>query len=147
MATFCTGPFKQQIRALGEDPEDWAVYFQEWAELSDDEKLSDEFFGRDTAYIKPHVGGKPYVLRHVHLRPFQPKALNQWLSMHYFRKLKTSDRVLVYASRGNGDHLLIFVLNSSAHQIQRMSTKQDKATMEGFAMVAESFNFNGEIIV
>jgi hypothetical protein len=146
LATFYTKAFEQQLLDLGEDPEDWADYFQSWTELSEDGKLSDEFFGRDTAYVKPHVGGKPYVLRHVHLKPFQDAALKKWMSLHYFRSIKTSDRILVYASRGNGDHLLIFILADSAHEIQRMRTKQDKETMEGFAIVAETFNFNGAII-
>lgn len=145
MATFCTQAFKDQIRALGEDPGDWAAYFQEWTTLPD--PYVDEFFGKDSAYVRPKVGGKPYVLRHVHLKPFEPIALKKWESDHWLRTRKVSNRVLVYASNGKGNHLLIFVLNEpDAHAIADMKTAEDKSTMEGLAAVAEAFNFNGAII-
>lgn len=145
MATSGTRPFDDQIRALGEDPADWATYFQEWTELQD--QYADKFFGKDSAYVRPAVAGKPYVLRHVHLMPFDPKALRKWESDHWLGSRKTSDRVLVYASDGSGNHLLIFILDEpDAHAIANMKTAADRATMEGFAAVAEAFMFNGQDI-
>ncbi|MDN6887854.1 type II toxin-antitoxin system YafO family toxin [Variovorax sp. CAN2819] len=145
MATSRTRPFDDQIRALGEDPADWAIYFQEWTELSD--QYDDEFFGKDSAYVRPAVGGRPYVLRHVHLKPFEPTALKKWESEHWLRTRKSSNRVLVYASDGKGNHLLIFILNEpDAHAIANMKTAEDRATMESFAAVAEAFIFNGQDI-
>jgi len=145
VATFCTKAFKAQIWALSEDPDHWATYFQEWTSLPD--PYVDEFFGKDSAYVRPKVGGKSYVLRHVHLKPFEPAALTQWESDHWLRTRKVSNRVLVYASDGKGNHLLIFILNEpDAHAIADMKTAEDKATMEGFATVAEAFNFNGDIL-
>ena len=144
MAT-STAAFDSQIKALGDDPEHWKTYFQEWKDLTD--PYDDSFFGKDSAYSTPLVGGERYVLRHVHLQPFEPAALRRWESAHWYRTRKTSNRVLVYAANGKGDFLLIFILaEPSAHAIQRMENVKDNATMEGFAAVAEAFNFNGKII-
>jgi len=107
-------------------------------------------FGKDDPYYKPLVdGGKN--LMHVHLMPsLNPGDNELWMKRWRLKRPashRTSDHVLVYVEDDFGDTLLIAILDEpGAHAIQDMRTPENKATMEGFAAVAEAFRANGAII-
>ncbi len=119
--------------------------FREW-------KQSGEFnsydFGKDSAYFKPCVGGKQYVLRHVHLVPiFDKTQLSKWNKGWQFKSRKTSNRVIIYVDDGKSRFLLIYILSEpDAHDVALMRTQKHKELMEGFAKVAEAFVLDGSII-
>jgi hypothetical protein len=111
-------------------------------------------FGRDEPYRRePKVDGDDKLL-HVHLMPdieVNPGAHDLWVK-RWRRKRpaswRTSDNALVYVSDDAGNFLLIFILDEpGAHEIAQMKTPQNRATMEGFAAVAEAFRHDGSVIV
>lgn len=58
---------------------------------------------------------------------------------------KTSDRVLVYVKRPDGEFLLIFVLDEpGAHQVAKMESLADRQLMHALSAVAEQF-FAGDL--
>jgi mRNA interferase YafO len=148
MATFCTNALENHLSDLGEQATAWATYFDSWACSPEVERDKNYFFGKDSAYVNPLVGGKPYLLRHVHIVPISDiDALKLWDKAHDRNGRKTSDRALVYTHDNNGNYLLIFVLDEpSAHSVASMRTQQDRETMEGFAAVADAFIFDGSIL-
>ena len=119
-----------------------------WVQLPESEQYKNFLFGKDAAYISPKVGGDPYRLRHVHLVPLtELEDLEKWDKAHKRKSRKTSNRHLVYASDGRGNHLLIYILDEpSAHEVAAMRTPKNKDVMQGFAAVAEAFIFDGSII-
>ena len=130
--------------ALG--PEKLLADFERWKTIQGE--YGSYFFGKDGGYIAPKVDGNPYVLRHVHLPPMTDREqLDKW-NLDWKRKSrKTSNRVLVYCQDGS-DYLLIYVLpEPDAHEIARMENAADRATMIGFARVAEAFVNRREVIV
>lgn len=121
--------------------------FDEWKSASDEH--DSYFFGKDSSYFTPKVGGKNYLLRHVHLVPLSDwQALQRWERNYSRHGRKTSNRVLVYASSSRGDSfLLIYVLDEpSAHEIAKMNTEKDRQIMRGFAAIAEAFLDSGTVI-
>lgn len=119
--------------------------FREWKQSGEFNSYS---FGKDSAYFKPCVDGKQYVLRHVHLVPvFDKTQLSKWNKGWQFKSRKTSNRVLIYVDDGKGGFLLIYILSEpDAHEVALMRTQKHKELMEGFAKVAEAFVFDGSII-
>jgi hypothetical protein len=107
-------------------------------------------FGKDTPYRKPLVDGADKLM-HVHLMPSVNKGDHDlWMKRWRLKRPashRTSDHVLVYVADDHGDWLLIAILDEpGAHAIADMRTPENKATMEGFAAVAEAFRANGAII-
>jgi len=133
--------------------------FDAWKAGFPDSEYKHFAFGKDGAYTTPMVDGKKYMLRHVHLAPaHDQQALSKWLYQHQAGmsrgkwQRKTSNRVLVYASRraplGGEDHLLMQILNEpDAHQIALMKTAADKHLMEQFAECAAAFIHDGTILL
>lgn len=111
-----------------------------WWKADPDREFRSFWFGKDGAYQSPDVDGRPYELRHCHLPPSSEPAKTRWAAV--FKKLgrKTSDRVLVYARRKNGDYLLIYVLDEpGAHEIAEMRTKDHERLMRALAEMAAVF--------
>lgn len=107
-------------------------------------------FGKDSPYRKPLVDGAD-LLMHVHLMPSVNKVDHAlWMSRWRKRRPashRTSDYVLVYVADAFGNFLLIQILDEpGAHATALMRTPENKATMGGFAAVAEAFRLDGSII-
>jgi hypothetical protein len=124
--------------------------FAEWKALGD-QGINDSFaFGKDGPYLAPKLEGNKR-LQHVHLPPMSDHDdLVRWNKAYYWRKKnprpKVSDRVLVYCQDGD-DYLLIYILGEpDAHDIAKMTTPEDEATMRGFARVAEAFIQSRDVI-
>jgi hypothetical protein len=88
---------------------------------------------------------------HVHLMPSVNSGDNDlWMKRWRLNRPpshRTSDHVLVYVADDAGDILLIAILDEpGAHAVADMRTPENKATMEGFAAVAEAFRYNGSIV-
>ena len=109
----------------------------------DNGEYTSEVFGKDSAYTTPLVGGKKYVLRHVHLKPREPSLIKRWMAALGRKGRKTSNRALVYVE-ANGDFLLIGVLEN-AHEVAAMQTRDSRDLMQEFAEIAEAFQ-DGSII-
>lgn len=145
MVVKITTALKNALEADKLDSNLFCDAFKEW-------KSGDEYgsfhFGKDGAYVTPLVNGDRGILRHVHLVPIvDQKQLVLWKKRWKFRGRKTSDRVLIYAQDYRGNFLLIFILSEpDAHAIAGMKTKNHKEIMEGFAVVAEAFIYNGQVI-
>jgi Toxin YafO, type II toxin-antitoxin system len=105
-------------------------------------------FGKDSAYVRPEVDGRQYMLRHVHLVPLADGTqLDSWNRVWVKRGRKTSDRALIYVDDDNGGYLLITILDEpDAHEIARMKTARDREIMEGFAHVAAAFMEDGTVL-
>jgi hypothetical protein len=105
-------------------------------------------FGRDSAYREPKVGVEDYKLRHVHLMPgISQKDIDAWERHWKQGRERKSDHALVYAADDRGNFLLIGILDEpGAHAVARMKTQKHKATMEGYAAIAEAFRHDGSII-
>lgn len=124
--------------------------FTDWKASGEAGKHDSFYFGKDGPYVAPKLDtGKE--LRHVHLPPMSDREdLERWNKAYYSRhkhaRPKVSNRVLVYCQDGE-DYLLIFVLaEPDAHEIAKMNTADDRATMLGFARVANAFIQKREII-
>ena len=142
-----TETLSQALVKNNANPQELLNAFREWkmaVELGEDDFYE---FGKDTAYITPKVNDENYVLRHVHLVPLLDKnQLEQWDKNWQHRRLRTSDRALVYV-QDNQRFLLIDILPEPfVHQIAQMKTPQDKRLMETFAKIAEQYIYHHEII-
>lgn len=148
MATTCTVPLCNQLKALSEDPEAFAAEFNAWKAQGSKGEYESFLFGKDSAYVRPEVDGEQYQLRHVHLVPIKDlQKLTIWEKLWKRRTRKTSDRVLVYTSNTRGNHLLIFILDEpTAHDIAKMKSTEDKQLMERLAAVAAAFLYDGSVI-
>lgn len=148
MTTKCSDALCQQLRDLGDSPDEWADYFQEWKNRGPSGEYTDYFFGKDSAYHSPKIASPDGKLMHVHLVPILDEdALKKWDKDWGRRTRKRSNRALVYADSGSGDYLLIFVLNEpDAHAIAEMQTQEHAETMEFFAKVADAFIFDRSIV-
>lgn len=141
-----TQALRQTLLKNNANPQELLDAFREWktaGELGEDDFYE---FGKDTAYITPKVNDENYVLRHVHLVPLLDKnQLEQWNKNWQHRRLRTSDRALVYV-QDNQRFLLIDILPEPfAHKIAQMKTPQDKQLMEIFAKIAEQYIYHHEI--
>ena len=139
----------QELRAsLARDGLDGDELIERFTKWKSGDEYGSYYFGKDSAYVRPHVDGKPYQLRHVHTVPLQDQdALRRWKTVYRRRGRKTSDRVLVYTADGKDGFLLIYVLEEpTAHEIANMKTVEDTEIMEGFAEVAAAFIDNGDVI-
>ncbi len=158
MTTRATDSLKSQLlEAGGGSADELCQVFDDWKAGFPDSEFTHSLFGKDGAYSRPLVDGKPYVLRHVHLMPVQDKdALELWLATHKrgVRQgkggRKTSDRVLVYATRnlprGGVEHLLLFILDEpEAHETAQMKTPDAKTLMGQLASCAANFMDDGSI--
>lgn len=141
-----TQALKYSLQCSAIDENIFIEKFTAW-KLSADEYGS-YLFGKDSAYIKPDVDGKSYVLRHVHLPPLADEGqLRLWNKKWQQRSRKTSDRVLIYVEDNRGNYLLIFILPEPiAHAIAKMQTLEHQQIMNGFASVAAQFLDTGEVI-
>lgn len=158
MTTRATASLKRQLLEVrGGSADELCQVFDDWKAGFPDSEFTHSLFGKDGAYIRPLVDGKPYVLRHVHLMPVQDSdALERWLATHRrgVQKgnwgRKTSDRVLVYATRslpgGEEEHLLLFILDEpEAHETANMKTSDAKTLMGLLASCAADFIDDGSI--
>lgn len=138
---YLTQEFREQIIADGDDPDELVALFGDW---KSDERNEFEYieFGKDGFYEDPKVGGE-MVLKHVHLPPHpDSEAMKDWEKRHRRRSRKKSNRCLIYASRRNGDHLLIDVLDDppGAHVAMK-----NKTMMHRLASIAAEFIQDGII--
>lgn len=149
MATRVTQLLASQLLALGKNVESFAAEFSHWKASGDRGEYGSYLFGKDGAYTRPLVNGQKDVLRHVHLVPLNdpnPKAQSLWDTNWRFRRRKTSNRVLVYASDRQYGHLLMLILNEpDAHDIAEMKTEPHRILMLKLAAVAEAFIYTGKI--
>lgn len=147
MTVFLTNHLAAQLQSLGIAAADFQKWFEIWKRALDEE--SSAFFGKDGGYVSPEVDGEKYRLRHVHLVPLlDSAALREWYEAYARGSRRTSDRILVYVQADNKDYLAIAILEEpDAHDIQKMATPEDRATMEGFAVAAEEFLIDGSIVV
>lgn len=144
MAVYLTNELRQALVDAGQNPDDLADLFEAWKARPEDE-FNSPFFGKDGAYDYPKVyGERP--LRHVHLPPLASKsAKERWRLDFLRRRMKRSNRALVYASRRNGDHLLIAVFDDppGAHSTAR----NEPALMKRLAGIADAFIQDGVVVV
>jgi mRNA interferase YafO len=145
MVVRITTVLENKLKSGGLDSRLFVKSFKDWKSGEEHESF---YFGKDGKYFTPSVGGVPYVLRHVHLVPIiERSTLNLWKKSWRHRSRKTSDRVLVYVQDNQGGYLLITILpEPGSHQIARMETPQDRDLMERFALIAEAFINDGEVI-
>lgn len=116
-----------------------------WWKSSESREFESELFGKDSAFIKPKIDGKDYVLRHCHLIPLNDsKKLKIWYRDHRFRSRKVSDRILIYVQSGDCFYLIDIVDDPGGHEIMRMTTKDGKSFMGQCAQEAHAF-LNGAI--
>ena len=67
-------------------------------------------------------------------------ATAKWDLQYAHKKIKTSDRALIYAHNGNDCYLLIYILdNPGAHETAKMNTQKTKALMKYYAALAEQY--------
>lgn len=158
MTTRATDSLKSQLHdAGGSSADEFCQVFDAWKAGFPDSEFTHPLFGKDGAYSRPMVDGTPYVLRHVHLMPVQnSSARDRWMATHKqgIQKgrwsRKTSDRVLVYATRrppgGKEEHLLLFILDEpEAHETANMKTPDAKQLMGQLASCAADFMDDGSI--
>lgn len=125
------------------------IFVELFAEFKAGPPLHSKYFGKDVGYEAPVVGGKPFVLKHVHMIPQSDEvALKDWLNAYKHRAQKTSDRALVYVTNEDGDHLILGLLEEPhAHAIAKMRLPEHQQLMQGFAAAAQQFLIDGTIIV
>ncbi|MDP9919042.1 mRNA interferase YafO [Variovorax boronicumulans] len=142
MTTRFTAAFAGQLKALGEDPSNFAGEFDHWKSQGLVGEYSNYLFGKDGGYIRPDK------LRHVHLVPLSDvNALMKWNIAWKRQSRRVSDRVLVYASDSTHGHLLIFILDEpQAHEISRMRTNEHQELMQSFSAIADRFIQTGQIL-
>ena len=147
MSVAISNALQIQLLDSGIDPAAFAREFSLWKADWPNGEYAHALFGKDAAYVNPKVDGQPYKLRHVHIVPFLDKAAKRrWYTAFGFRRRKTSDRHLVYVADGKGNFGLIYILDEpDAHRIARMEGQRERAVMEGFAIVAENFLFDGSL--
>lgn len=139
MAIYVAPLFAESAKKAGLDPAKVVEQFA-WWKHSEDRLDSSFWFGRDSAYVDPEVGGKKYRLRHAHLPPGDVRAKDRWTTLFRRGREKTSDRALVYAQASNGDYVLLQVLDEpGAHKIARMLSAADKKLMQDLAAQAAKF--------
>jgi hypothetical protein len=101
-------------------------------------------FGKDAPYRKPKVDGAEHLM-HVHLMPSVNSGDNDLWMKRWRLNRPPSHRTSDHGDAG--DILLIAILDEpGAHAVADMRTPENKATMEGFAAVAEAFRYNGSIV-
>jgi len=136
-----------QLIDSGVQPEAFAREFALWKAGWPKNEYSHELFGKDGAYVAPLVDGERYRLRHVHIVPFNdPQARKRWFGA--FRRFgrKTSDRHLVYVADDRGNFGLIYILDEpDAHRIAKMQGAHEREIMNGFALIAENFLWDGSL--
>jgi hypothetical protein len=123
--------------------------FSEWKSWGSVYEDYHYYFGKDGEYARPLVDGVK-VLRHVHLLPDAGSPyLPAWEEAWERKARKKSDDVLIYAQgTPRVGYLLIAVVSEpNGHDFAEMTNPEDKAMMEGFAIAAEQFQFDGKIIV
>lgn len=129
---------KKQLSALNLDPEILKKNFADW-NLSGATDCT--VFGKD-AFNRGST-----VLRHIHMRPMNdPVADSKWKTMAKRGSTPTSDRYLFYANSGNGNYLLIYIVNNpGAHDFLSMPTASEKALLKMFEAAADQFYHHNKI--
>ena len=149
MRVHCSRALKAQLVADGAHPRELCLAFGRWKFKWPEFEFESTLFGKDGAYVAPLVGGRRYLLRHVHLEPVHDHAgKRRWAKVFSWRGTKTSDRALVYVHRPVTDeYLLIYILNEpDAHAVASMRLVAHREIMEGFANVAAAFIDSGDVI-
>jgi mRNA interferase YafO len=148
MAVALTKALAARLSAESIDSDVFCDAFERWKAGFPDSEFKSCLFGKDGAYTRPHVDGKPNVLRHVHLEPVADgDAWDLWMRAFRFLRRKTSDRALVYVESSTKNYLLIAILpEPDAHEVALMKTSEHKALMERFAEIASEFLFTGKIV-
>ena len=143
-----TNVLKETLQNDGINYQQFIDEFTKWKSQGSAGEFNSRYFGKDGAYVRPTVDGHQYALRHVHLIPLSDAVqLAKWNAQWKRKGKKISDRALVYVADHKGNYLLIFILpEPDAHRIAKMSNKEDRETMDGFAEVAAAFLENGEVL-
>lgn len=118
-----------------------------WWKQDPSREFESPFFGKDSALIRPSVGGCTYMLRHCHVVPLHNAAeKRRWAIEHKRRSRKTSDRVLIYVEHRD-QYLLIDVIDDpGAHEIMRMVDQQGKSFMQKCAEEAHAFIYGHQTL-
>ncbi|MGN6225531.1 type II toxin-antitoxin system YafO family toxin [Pseudoxanthomonas sp.] len=147
MSVKLSNALKAQLLDSGIDSEAFAREFATWKAGWPKGEYNHALFGKDAAYVRPKVGTELYRLRHVHIVPFIDKrARKRWFRAFEFRRRKTSDRHLVYVADDRSNFGLIYILDEpDAHRIALMAGEKERQVMEGFAVMAENFIFDGTL--
>jgi hypothetical protein len=107
---------------------DFAGGFRAWKLLPHVEQLGSRTFGSDGEYVRPLVQGQSW-LRHVHLQPRKGTRDRRDWDRNRSGYARTSNRHLIYAQHGEHILLVHFLADGTAHQVAKMRTPQDTATM------------------
>lgn len=142
-----TAYLRDELLRLGTDPQKFIEAFDEWKSRGPAGEYDHYYFGKDAEYLRPLIAGKR-VLRHVHLVPGDNSAdLAEWNRDWSRYRRRKSDTALVYADGGRHGYLLIAILwEPSGHEVAEMRTQESADLMNGFANVADQFQFNGSIV-
>ena len=79
-------------------------------------------FGKDGAYRDPKLQDGS-LLRHVHVKPLNPKMQKTWNYAHKNNSRKTSNDVLIYAIDGSRVILIDYLINSAHEQTNYVNDK------------------------
>lgn len=162
MTTKWTTALKRQFEKLhGVDDADQALAdfvqkFSLWKASFPRGEFAHYLFGRDTCYTRPPADRVDGEFWHVHLVPLgEPDSLARW-NTAWERGLRRrtgstrkSNRALVYATKKVGTqrhYLLIFILNSKAHEIARMQTDEHRILMGKLALIANRWLTDDKIV-
>lgn len=147
MAVTLSNALLAQLAEYGIDPVSFANQFESWKHGWPKHEFEHKLFGKDGAYCSPEVNGERYGLRHVHIVPLADTvARKRWFNVFRRKGRKVSDRHLVYVSDKSGNHGLILILDEpNAHKIAQMRDPTSRKAMEGMAVVAENFLFDGSL--
>lgn len=139
---------EQNFLTSGQDLNEFVELFTYWKSLGQIGEDDVYEFGKDVPYETPHVNGKKYVLRHVHLVPIIELAKKiSWNRAWEKSSRRVSNKALVYVADGPNKFLLIAVLpEPEAHIICKMQTQAAKNLMHEFADIADAFIYADEII-
>ncbi|WP_414638441.1 type II toxin-antitoxin system YafO family toxin [Arenimonas sp.] len=133
-----TAPAQKQaaFRALAAD-------FHQFKLLPDYDRTASMLFGVDVSYAVPTVGSLKE-LWHVHLPPPRSDraARQQWVSAR--QGARASDSALIYArsSKSPEDYIIIWHLQTRAHETAKMKSDPNRDLMLRCARVAEDWRNN-----
>jgi len=116
--------------------QDLILEFTHWRQYG---PASNTWFGRT-------IGSEPPdKLMHTHFAPYDHAKLQTWLFYHEkksYHKMGSTGYVLWANDPAHGDLLIDVIIEPDAHDLW---TKAEKATLEGYLIVADNFCFNGTV--
>lgn len=145
MAVEVSNILAQALASTGANKQTLINLFTAWI---NSQKLECSVFGKDGL----NRGSK--YLAHVHMRPVVPAAgtapqsvideatdsLEKWKKLVDRGSWPKSDRYLFYAHNGNGDYLLIYIVNNpGAHQFLQNPSSSDASMLKQFEAAANQY--------